>query len=618
MSPSIEVSTNASTRGSFGQSDASHLLHPRSSPPLFVPHFAIIVGFQEQLRAVALTHLKHNDCLLLAAHSPDKHTAALSSSHSHSCSATTIKSIALTPSLETEGNLLNSISKMHSAPFLAVETAGSPIKVSNPGSHEVAKTDSCNDERSANWPKAALNTEESLQASPQPPKRGSVEPGQEPDAKRVKKSPASPQNCEAELLGQDTSDPVNLADSVTKDTWQGFCEIQSEPAYFSAILKDMGVRNIKIEELISLHPEYLVDDPIPSSSYGIIFLYQYRDQGSSDPPEDVSSHVWFANQLPAQNSCATLAMINILMNNDNVEIGEHLQQFKDFTKDFNPYQRGEAIASFDFVKKIHNSFAKKMDMLEADKHLSYKAKRSKRPLNDKKARRKSTDSAATNDSAESHDDDANHFIAFIPVGNEVWMLDGLNYQPVNMGSFDPKQGQDWVSIAVDSITAIAAGTEEGSYTAFMTGPATLPSLRKQACLALNHIRSTERRLDGVSPDWRSFTIDERLTPSSQMLGIEDQLSVHPTPDTLAATINSEETQDLLDRRIRVLQDLDRLSASIISEVQEEADNERIAVQARFDYASVIKLWAEMLAANGWLEQNIDRHIEGKGGKKGKK
>lgn len=412
-------------------------------------------------------------------------------------------------------------------------------------------------------------------------------------------------------------DPAELVDSITKDTWQGFCEIQSEPAYFSAILKDMGVRNIKVEELLSLHPEYLKDNPIPETSYGLIFLYQYRDQGLSDQPKDASSHVWFANQLPAQNSCATLAMINILMNNNKVEIGEHLQQFKDFTKDFNPYQRGDAIASFDFVKKIHNSFAKKMDMLEADKHLSYKVKRSKRMLNEKKARRKSTDSAATDDSAESNENDAHHFIAFIPVGNEVWMLDGLNYQPINMGSFDVKQGQKWVSVAIDSITAITAG-EDGDYTAFTIGPAKLPSLRKQACLALNHIKSTERRLDNISPDWKSFTIDEQIVPSSQMLGIEDQLSAHPTPDALAATIDSEETQDLLERRTRVLEDLQRLTTSIISEVQEEADNARIAAQAQFDYAPVIKLWAEMLAANGWLVQNIDRHTEGKGGKKGKK
>ncbi|KAF3047542.1 hypothetical protein E8E12_010173 [Didymella heteroderae] len=505
---------------------------------------------------------------------------------------------------------------MHSAPILHLEAAGSLVETTNLTSNEVTDSESCNDKHSADDAKAAPNTKESLQAPPQARKRGSVEPGEEPDAKRVKKSPAPPQNGDAQSLGGSTSDLVNPVDSVTKDTWQGFCEIQSEPAYFSAILKDMGVRDIKIEELVSLHPEYLQDNPIPGTSYGLIFLYQYRDQGSSVQP-DASSHVWFANQLPAQNSCATLAMINILMNNDEVEIGEHLQQFKDFTKDLNPYQRGEAVASFDFVKRIHNSFAKKMDILEADKHLSNKIKRSRRLLNDKKVRRKSTDSTATDDSTESHKDDANHFIAFIPVGGEVWMLDGLNYQPVRMGSFDIEQGQDWVSVAVDSITAITAG-EEGSYTAFTIGPAKLLSLRKQASLALNHVKFTERCLDEVSPDWKSFTVDEQSIPSSQMLGIENQLSAHPTPDALVATIKSEETAHLIERRTRVLRDFDHLATSIISEMQEEDDNARIAAQARFDYAPVIKLWAELLAANGWLEQNLDKYIEGKGGKKGKK
>ena len=54
-------------------------------------------------------------------------------------------------------------------------------------------------------------------------------------------------------------------------------------------------------------------------------------------------------------------------------------------------------------------------------------------------------------------------------------------------------------------------------------------------------------------------------------------------------------------------------------MQDEADSAAKAAQGRFDHGPVIKLWAEMLAGNGYLEQNLDRFIEGKGGsKRGKK
>lgn len=58
------------------------------------------------------------------------------------------------------------------------------------------------------------------------------------------------------------------------------------------------------------------------------------------------------------NACATIAMLNIVNNIQGIELGENLQAFKDFTKDFTPPLRGDAIANFQFVKEIHNSFAR--------------------------------------------------------------------------------------------------------------------------------------------------------------------------------------------------------------------------------------------------------------------
>jgi ubiquitin carboxyl-terminal hydrolase L5 len=470
---------------------------------------------------------------------------------------------------------------------------------------ELSTKDSTND--------IAVGSEGGCEPSPESKKRTCEDFHEDFKPKRVKSSPTPATDDGTDHSARQPSEPAEPKDNVTKETWQGFCEIESEPAFFSAILQDMGVQDINVREIFAMDPDYL--DALPRPIHGLILLYLYRQQGVSDPQEDKSSHVWFANQLPAQNSCATLAMINILMNNTEIEIGEHLRQFKDFTKDFTPYQRGEALASFDFVKKIHNSFAKEMDILEADKHLSHKVKKSQRQQKDKKSRRKSADSADIDEEGE--EENAHHFIAYIPVGTEVWRLDGLNAQPINVGTFDAAKGEDWVSSAADSILAILASGGD-DYTGFAIMPSALPSLRKEACLAMNHIKSTESQLDSTSPDWRSFTDDGSSGIDPAALCIENQLSAHPTPATIITTIASETLQDLLDRRTRVLQELDQLAISIVSEMQDEADSAAKAAQGRFDHGPVIKLWAEMLAENGYLEQNLDRFIAGKGSKKGKK
>jgi ubiquitin carboxyl-terminal hydrolase L5 len=60
----------------------------------------------------------------------------------------------------------------------------------------------------------------------------------------------------------------------------------------------------------------------------------------------------------ASNACASVALLNIVNNIEEIELGEHLQHFKDFTMKFTPALRGDAISNFDFVKQVHNSFAR--------------------------------------------------------------------------------------------------------------------------------------------------------------------------------------------------------------------------------------------------------------------
>lgn len=137
-----------------------------------------------------------------------------------------------------------------------------------------------------------------------------------------------------------------------------------------------------------------------------------------------------------------MALLNIVNNIEGIDLGEHLQSFKDFTKDFTPALRGDGINNFEFVKRIHNSFARyvpgspihlqldavvllgnsKMDMLNSDLHLKNEAgsKRSK---------------SAKNGYYSDDSDSGFHFIAFVPVEGKVWKFDGLERQPQDLGMY---------------------------------------------------------------------------------------------------------------------------------------------------------------------------------------
>ena len=60
----------------------------------------------------------------------------------------------------------------------------------------------------------------------------------------------------------------------------------------------------------------------------------------------------------SNNSCASVALLNIVNNVPGLDLGDHLREFKQFTKDFTPALRGDAINNFQFVKDVHNSFAR--------------------------------------------------------------------------------------------------------------------------------------------------------------------------------------------------------------------------------------------------------------------
>ncbi|KAJ1958614.1 hypothetical protein GGI12_004686 [Dipsacomyces acuminosporus] len=191
----------------------------------------------------------------------------------------------------------------------------------------------------------------------------------------------------------------------------------------------MGVRDVQVEELYSLDSESLrAMEPV----YGLIFLFKWQpgaagtkkqSTGSDDGDSSIDTDgagVYFAQQI-IQNACATQAILSILLNrNEDIELGDTLNNFRSFSIDLPPDMRGLALTNCDQIRDVHNSFVRPDSFL----------------TDFEKPKRLATE-----------DDDLFHFISYVPVDGRLYELDGLRPGPIDHGL----AGNSWLDMVGEVI-----------------------------------------------------------------------------------------------------------------------------------------------------------------------
>jgi len=200
---------------------------------------------------------------------------------------------------------------------------------------------------------------------------------------------------------------------------EGWLELESDPGLFTLLMEDMGVEGVQVEEIYDLQSEPLIEK---KPCYGAIFLFRWIEDRRSRrkiveeeslyvKDEEKINQIFFAQQI-VPNSCATHALVSILLNCPQVKIGDTLQNLKNHTQEVNPENKGLAIGNSAQLAYAHNSHAVP------------------------RARRRFEKSNAPSLPGSRYTGEAFHFVSYVPINNRLIELDGLRKYPIDHGPIE--------------------------------------------------------------------------------------------------------------------------------------------------------------------------------------
>ncbi len=195
---------------------------------------------------------------------------------------------------------------------------------------------------------------------------------------------------------------------------------------FTELLSAFQVKDVQLDELYSLD-----DDTLASMGHihGLIFLFKWQKPPDGAAPPTISEDptIYFANQT-VNNACATQALIQILLNKEEIDVGPELSQLKEFTADMPADMRGEAISNSESIRAAHNSFS----------HQGF----------------------VSIEDPNQKEGDAFHFVGYIEKNGRLIELDGLQRGPIDHG--EVASADEWLQKArpvIEARMAMYAGSE---------------------------------------------------------------------------------------------------------------------------------------------------------------
>lgn len=200
---------------------------------------------------------------------------------------------------------------------------------------------------------------------------------------------------------------------------EGWLELESDPGLFTLLLEDFGVKGVQVEEIYDLQKS--LEGPV----YGFIFLFRWIEERRSRrkvveqdesfvKDEEIVNNIFFAQQV-VPNSCATHALLSVLLNCPNIHLGTTLSRLKMHTSGMCPENKGWAIGNTPELACAHNSHAMPQAKRRQDKNTGVSTGR--------------------------FTGEAFHFVSYVPIHGRLFELDGLKPYPMDHGPW--KEHEEW-------------------------------------------------------------------------------------------------------------------------------------------------------------------------------
>lgn len=290
------------------------------------------------------------------------------------------------------------------------------------------------------------------------------------------------------------------------------------------------------------------------------------------------------------------------MNASDVEIGPTLTSLKDFSSAMTPALRGYTVGNHDYLRRVHNSFARKMDMLNADLSLYNDMVATKAKAAAKSYSKKDVDTSEA----------GFHFIAFVPIGGNLWKLDGLERQPMNLGDCTH---EDWMEIAKPLIEERMAQYEDDQvqFNLLAVCKSPLATVKAELCENIHTLVAIEEALNKQQPDWESFISEDE---KHRFLRGPDKEYQITGSDFTASSANSNVIKELSgevsNARLMELQKQhsDRqkqLKMALLDEATEISQDNETAASRRHDFTPMINTWLVALAEKEGLKVLAERY-----------
>lgn len=371
-------------------------------------------------------------------------------------------------------------------------------------------------------------------------------------------------------------------------------------AFFNGLLRDLGVQDIKVTELFAVDEV----DYLPQPVLGFVLLCKYAGEDDEDT-EEVPKSLWFANQTMA-NGCATVALLNILMNSPEVQLGERLSEFKRATEDLPSFQRGYLLESDASMRTIHNAYARRLELLNADLLLSNEFDECKGVPKEeeppKKSGKRKTKTQKRHTPKKKKTDEACHYKAFVPLDGKVWVLDGLEWNPVCLGE---ASAETWIPLAVDELVKkLNVAGDLSSILAICQSPTV--AVRKE--LAVN-VKTLSAARAAVPDDTRTEPVEGRFYLENvneaqlRQYGVSWAMLDEVEPDESRLAVGDGPSRLELVRRLETEQA--RMQSEYNQEMGLIRHVEESCTGRKKNYMPLANKWVEKLAKLGVLERLLD-------------